>query len=104
GGLRRHYERSSPGICHAGESLFSTLHTRSGSRPHLEGIGIGPSRTGRRRGGDVLYLRGIALDLRARVAPGATSPLNSTKSLPELFGAQGRKAMSRNDYGTKQVQ
>jgi hypothetical protein len=66
GGIGERYEQSSPEIRHAGESLFPARPIGSGSQPYLEGIGVGPRRTRRQRGGDVFYLRGIAADLHAR--------------------------------------
>jgi hypothetical protein len=76
GNIGGSYERSSPEICHAGKSFLSAGHTGSGAQAYLGGIEIGPRRTRRQGGRDVLHLRGIAADLHARGASDAGSPLN----------------------------
>jgi len=69
--------QSSPEIYHAGKSLLSDRHARSGAQPYLEGIRIRPRRTRRQPERDVLHVRGIAADLPARRASDGDNRLKS---------------------------
>jgi hypothetical protein len=76
GGIGGGHEQSSPEIRYAGKSFLPSRHTGSGVTAHFEASGIGPGGTRRQRGSDLLHLRGIRADLRARGATDAGSPLN----------------------------